>query len=179
MKRAIGILSVVIAMLVLQVAEARAGAVAGALWTSFTGPAFSATVVLNADSVTDPSSCTVSGAACPSQGTVAIQLSKGGVTSGAIFADGYVASFANGCDGTNGATIVSGHDVVAKTDARFLGVAGWIPNVALTALLAPFGATSTDAKPLVFSDISNPVCTKVDGVWILSFTGTMQFGKKQ
>src|SRR5262245_65341379 len=121
MARTMSLLSVVVAVVLLQATEARAGAVAGDVFIGFTGPAFSATVVLNADSVSDPASCLLPGAACPSQGTVAIRLTKGNVSSGAIFADPFVASFANGCDGTLGATIPSGEGVQAKTDARFLG----------------------------------------------------------
>ncbi len=178
MRRMLAILALVLTGSLFHAAEVLAGASAGTLYVSFTGPALSATVVLNSDSVTDPGSCSVTGAACPSQGTVAIRLTKGHVSSGAVFADAYVAGFANGCDGTLGATTESGEGVVAKTDARFLGVGGWIPTSVLTSLLAPF-ELNVDPSNLAFSDISNPVCTQVGGVYILSFTGTMQFGKKQ
>ena len=152
----------------LQAAEVRAGAGAGSTFSSFSGPAFGATVVLNADSVH-------TGAA--PNGTVALRVTRASTSSAVLFDSGYVSLFQNGCDGTNGATLVSGEGVAVKTDIRFLGT-DWLPDNEKTALLAPFGITSDSLHPLVFSDVSNAVCTQVEGVWILSFTGTMQFGKK-
>jgi hypothetical protein len=168
MRTRMAVLGLVAAVWLLQVAEVQAGAAAGDLYTSFTGPAFNATVILNPDP-TEPSSCAVEGAACPSQGTVSLRLSKGNQSSGVIFVSGPVSQFGLGCD-------------AALTDGRFLG-RPWIPTPIVAALLAPFGMIPDDAHPLVFSDISNPVCTPVpnapsDAYQILSFTGTMQFGKK-
>jgi hypothetical protein len=168
MRRTVTILGLFVVVVALQAADVLAGSVAGDTYGSFSGPAFSATVVLNADDVT---------AGDVPNGTVAIKLTRGNTSSGVLFVSGYVVGFANGCDGTNGAAIVSGEGVVAKTDTRFLGV-DWLTNDAKTALLAQFGITPDPLHPLVFSDINNAVCTQINGVWILSFTGTMQFGKK-
>jgi len=174
MRRTLTMVGFVILMSLLQAAEVQAGASAGETFISFTGPAFSATVVLNPDSLT-LANCDFPGEPCP-RGTVAIRLSKGNTNSGAIFADTYVAGFANGCDGNQGASIPSGEGIEAKTATRFVGVSGWIPSIVETALLALFGITPDTSHPLVFSDVDNPVCTDVGGVFILSFTGTMQFG---
>lgn len=170
MRRMLTILGLVVMVSLLQAGEVRAGSAAGDTYSSFAGPALSATVVLNADKVS-------ANTAVPN-GTVAIKLTRGNTSSGALFDSGYVSGFQNGCDGTNGALIVSGEGVVVKTNNRFLGI-DWLPPAEKTALLTPFGITSNPSQPLVFSDISNAVCTQVEGVWILSFTGTMQFGKKQ
>jgi len=169
MRRMLTILGLVVMVSLLQAAEARAGAGGIDTYRSFAGPAFSATVVLNADAVHTTG-------AVP-EGTVAIKLTRGNTSSGVLFDSGIVSGFTNGCDGTNGATTPTGEGVEAKTNTRFLGT-DWLPNAEKTALLAPFGITPDPSHPLVFSDISNAVCTEVGGVWILSFAGTMQFGKK-
>jgi len=168
MRRMLTILGLVVMVSLLQAGEVRAGSAAGDTFSSFAGPALSATVVLNADKVT---------ASAVPDGTVAIRITRGNTSSGALFDSGYVSGFQNGCDGTKGAVIPSGEGVEVKTNKRFLGV-NWLSDAAKTALLAPFGITPNPLQPLVFSDISNATCTQLDGVWILSFTGTMQFGKK-
>ena len=177
MKRTMALLSLVVAVSLLQAAEVGAGAAAADLYVKFRGQAFNATVVLNADAVTDPSSCGTVGAACPSQGTVTLRLSRGNRESSVIFVSGPVVSFANGCDGVNGASTVLNPQpsLTDLTDSRFRG-RNWIPTAVVDALLAPFETTRDPLQPLVFSDINQPVCTLVDGVWVLSFKGTMQFG---
>lgn len=177
MKRTMALLSLVVAVSLLPAAEVGAGAAAGDLYVKFRGQAFTATVVLNPDALTDPSSCQTPPAACPSQGTVTIRLTRGHRESTAIFVSGLVANFANGCDGVNGAsTELNPQPTLADlTDARFLG-RPWIPTTVVDALLAPFETTRDPFQPLVFSDINQAVCTLVDGVYVLSFKGTMQFG---
>ena len=172
MRRMLTILGLVVVVSLFQAAEGRAGAGAGSTFSSFSGPAFSATVVLNADSVTV-------GAGVVPNGTVAIRLTRASKSSGVLFDSCYVSSFQNGCDGDHGTSVKTFEGVEAKTNKRFLGV-DWLPDAEKFALLEPFGLTPADPfHPLVFSDISGAVCTQVEGVWILSFTGTMQFGKKQ
>jgi hypothetical protein len=169
MRRMLMILGLVVVVSALQAGEVRAGSAAIDTYSSFSGPAFSATVVVNADSVDV--------GAVPN-GTVAIRVTRASTSSAVLFDSGYVSGFLNGCDGVRGATTPSFEGVDAKTNKRFLGT-DWIPNAEKFALLAPFGLTPADPlHPLVFSDISNAVCTQVEGVWILSFSGTMQFGKK-
>src|SRR6266478_5014522 len=183
MRRVLTVLALVVAVLLLQGGEVRAGSAAGTFFHSFTGPAFTATVVVNADAVT-PSACDLL-APCP-EGTVSIRLQKGGVESSANFVSGAVAHFAFGCDGTNGAVasptpaLTSSDPVQELTNRRFAGNYGWIPDDILLALLAPFGITTiTTQAPPVLSDTSDAACTKQpNGVWLLSFSGTMQFGKK-
>ena len=169
MRRMLTILGLVMTVSLLQAADVRGGSAAGDTFSSFAGPALGATVVLNADKVTTTGPVT--------NGTVAIKLTRGNTTSGVLYDSDYVSGFQNGCDGTNGAALISGEGVDVKTNKRFLGV-DWLSNAAKTALLAPFGITPNILQPLVFSDISNAACTQIEGVWILSFTGTMQFGKK-
>jgi hypothetical protein len=166
-----------VAVSLLQPAEVRAGAAAGDQYVKFRGQAFNATVVLNPDAVTDPSSCQTPGAACPSQGTVTIRISRGQRESAVMFVSGFVANFANGCDGANGAsTVLDPQPSLADlTDSRFRG-RPWIPLSVTAALLAPFDVTPDPLQPLVFSDINQPICTLVDGVYVLSFKGLMQFG---
>ncbi len=171
MRRKLIILGVLVLVSLIHTSEVRSGGMAGDIYTSFTGPAFSATVVVNPDKANSPPGDCPGGTACPYQGTVAITLSKGNIRSAAIFISGAgeVVDLLLGCD-------------VALTDARFLGLYGWIPDPVLVQLLAPFGVALDPLHPLVLSDIDNPVCTPVPnqiatGAYnVLSFTGTMQFG---
>jgi len=173
MRRLIAILVLVVTALVIQPRDVRAGSAAGETFSTFTGPAFSATAVINLDS-------TDMNAGVPGKTTTAITISRGKSAGVLFFAalGGYV----NGCDGTLGAETVTGEGVKDKTDKRFLGV-DWLSNDAKASLLAPFGITPQEDHPLVFSDIKDAACTRIPnvegGVWILSFSGTMQFGKKQ
>src|SRR5438093_9884765 len=98
MTRMLTILGLVVVVSLLQAAEGRGGAGAGNTFSSFSGPAFSATVVLNADSVT---------AGGVPNGTVAIRLTRASKSSGVLFDSGYVSSFQNGCDGVHGASVQS------------------------------------------------------------------------
>lgn len=159
-------------------ADAWAGAAAGDLFTKFSHTAFDATVVLNPDSQANPVTCDIPGSPCPGQGTVAITIFKGRKHSSAIFVSGPVAQFANGCDGVKGAAtpLHPTPTLETLTDNRFLG-RPWIPESVQAVLLAPFGLTPDPSRPLVFSDINDALCTFVDGVYNLSFTGKMQFGK--
>lgn len=168
MRHVLTFLGLIVMVSLLQAGEIRAGSAAGDTYSSFAGPALGATVVLNADKAT---------AGPVANGTVGIKLTRGNTSSGVLYDSDYVSGFQNGCDGTRGAVIVSGEGVEAKTNQRFLGV-DWLSNSAKTALLTPFGITPNPFQPPVFSDISNAVCTQIDGVWILSFTATVQFGKK-
>lgn len=178
MKRKMALLSAVVAVSVLQAAEVWAGAAADDVYNRFNHTAFNATVVLNPDSLADPKVCLTPGAPCPSQGTVAITISKGRRHSSAIFVSGPVAQFANGCDGVKGAStpLHPTPSLATLTDNRFLGRA-WVPESVQAVLLAPFRLTPDPSHPLVFSDIDDAICTFVDGVYNLSFTGKMQFGK--
>ena len=168
MRRTLTILGLVLVTSVLHAADVRGGSAAISTFTSFSGPAFSATVVLNPDSVDL--------GAVPN-GTIAIRLTRASTSSAVLFDSSYVSNFQNGCDGDHGATIKTFEGVEAKTNTRFLGT-DWLPTAEKAALLAPFGLAPDPLHPLVFSDISDPVCAQVEGVWILSFSGTMQFGKK-
>ena len=169
MRRMLTILGLVVMVSLLQAGEVRAGSAAIDTYSSFAGPALSATVVLNADTLHGSSVL---------PGTVAIKLTRGNTSSGVLYDDGYVSSFAHGCDGINGTATPTGEGAAVKTNQRFLGK-DWLPPAVKSELLAPFGITPDPFHPLVFSDITNAVCTQVEGVWILSFSGTMQFGKKQ
>ena len=173
----LGVFSVLCAAALLP-ADAWAGAAAGELYTRFLHTAFDATVVLNPDSLADPVTCEFPGAACPSQGTVAITISKGRKHSSAIFVSGPVAQFANGCDGIKGAStpLHPTPTLQALTETRFLG-RPWIPTSVQAVLLEPFGLAPNPDTPLVLSDINDPLCTFVDGVYNLSFTGKVQFGR--
>ena len=191
MRRTLTIVGLVVVVSLLHAPEVRAGSPAGELFISFTGPALNATLEINLDSVApDPSGCPTpagdfstthhyvwSGAPCPVNATAAIRLNRGSKASAAIFA-APLTIFQNGCDGVNGASIPLNPQpsLADLTDTRFLGI-NWIPPTVLTGLLAPFGISSDPDHPLVFSDIANPVCTKIGDIWILSFTGTMQLGK--
>ena len=168
MKRPLMIAVLVMTVSMLGATAAWAGSAAGDTYSSFSGPSLSGTVVLNPDAVT---------AGPVPKGTVGIQVTRGSTSAGVLYVSSYVVNFQNGCDGTRGAAIVSGEGVDAKTNKRFLGV-DWLDDSAKTALLAPFGITPDPLQPLVFSDISHATCTQINGVWILSFTGTLQFGKK-
>ena len=183
MRRMLTILALVVAVFLLQGGEVRAGSAAGAFFHNFTGPALNATVVLNADAVTS-SSCTQL-SPCP-KGTVSIRLQKGGIESSANFVSGTVVGFAFGCDGTKGAAsppsppLTSSDPAQELTNRRFAGNYGWIPDPILVTLLTPFGITSVNSQaPPVLSDTSDAACTQQpNGVWLLSFSGTMQFGKR-
>ena len=172
MRRALTIVAFAGLISLIHAAEVRAGASAGDTYTSFSGPAFSGTVEVNLDRVhTDGS--------VPGYGTVGIRVSRGNTAAGILFVSQNFGQFANGCDGTfaGGATVESPLGLEALTDSRFAGV-DWIDNVAKAAILDKFGLTPDADHPLVFSDVSGASCTAINGVWILSFTGTMQFGKK-
>jgi len=69
MRRMLTILGLVVMVSLLQAGEVRAGSAAGDTYSSFAGPALSATVVLNADKVS-------ANTAVPN-GTVAIKLTRG------------------------------------------------------------------------------------------------------
>ena len=168
MRRMLTILGLVVMLSLLQAAEVRAGSAAIDTYGSFSGPAFSATVVLNADSVD---------ASAVPNGTVSIRVTRASASSAVLFDSGYVSGFQNGCDGVHGAIKQSFEGIEAKTNKRFLGT-DWLPTAEKAALLAPFGVAPDPFHPLVFSDISGAVCAEVEGVWILSFSATMQFGKK-
>ena len=168
MKRVLIIVGLVMTVSVLATTATWAGSAAGDTYSSFAGPSLNGTVVLNADKVT---------AGDVPNGTVAIQVTRGSTSAGVLYDSGYVSGFQNGCDGTLGAAIVSGEGVTAKTNNRFLGV-DWLDTAVKQSLLAPFGITPDPNQPLVFSDISHATCTQIKGVWILSFTGTLQFGKQ-
>jgi hypothetical protein len=178
-KQIIGALGLVAAASLLHAPEVRAGAAAGDLFVKFRGQAFTGTVVLNPDAVNEPPSCATPDAPCPGQGTVTIRLTRGSKESTAMFVSGPVANFANGCDGVNGATtlVTPQPALIDLTETRFLG-RPWIPTSVAGSLVAPFGVTLDPSQPLVFTDINDPVCTFSDGVWVLSFKGTMQFGTK-
>lgn len=188
MRRRLMILSVAVLVSLLYTSEGRSGGMAGNLFTTFAGPSFTATVVVNPDGLDSPQGSCPSGFSCPNRGTVAITLARGNTRSAAIFVSPVVALFENGCDGTRGALNATNEGVVAKTDSRFLGLDGWIPFDVMVYLLQPFGVPVNIDHPLVFSDLDYPVCTQVpikitDGLaenaWILSFSGTMQFGAKK
>ena len=168
MRRMLMILGLVLVTSVLQAADLRAGSAAIDTYGSFSGPAFSAIVVLNADSVD---------AGAVPNGTVSIRATRASASSAVLFDSAYVSGFQNGCDGVLGAHTQSFEGIEAKTNKRFLGT-DWLPTAEKAALLGPFGLAPDPVHPLVISDISGPVCTQVEGVWILSFSATMQFGKK-
>jgi hypothetical protein len=74
----------------------------------------------------------------------------------------------------------TGENTVATlTDRRFLGqpLSSWIPSVVVTALLDGLGMTGLDPDRPLITDIDHPVCTAVDGGYILSFTAVIQFSK--
>jgi hypothetical protein len=171
MRRALTIVAFAGLISLIYAAEVRAGASAGDTYTSFSGPAFSGTAVINLDDVT-------TSASVPPKGTVALRVSRGNTGAGIVFQSIAFGDFKNGCDGINGASIQTSVGLEVLTNNRFLGV-DWIDTAAKTTLLGKFGMTPEEFQPLVFSDISGASCTQIDGVWILSFTGTMQFGKKK
>jgi hypothetical protein len=178
MRRVLTIVAFAGLISLIQAAEARAGASGIDRYATFSGPAFTGTVVLDPD------------ASSAGKGTVAIRISRGNTGAGVIFDSAFVGGFANGCDGENGASTPSDPPttVEALTNTRFLGTDAMLSDDAKKALLQQFGITPDLLHPLVFSDISGATCTRIPafdpdnptapGVWILSFTGTMQFGKK-
>jgi len=82
MRRTLRILVLVAMVCLLHAAEARAGAGALDTYASFSGPAFSTTVVLNADAVN------ITGPV--PNGTVAIRVTRASTSSAVLFDSGYV-----------------------------------------------------------------------------------------
>lgn len=129
------------------------------------------------------------------KGKTGIRLTKGSLSSGAVFqhetADGWVL----GCDGVHGAQpgseLQSPLDPTASAEQRFVVtspfLSSWIPDGVLFPLFAALGIT-IDTNPFtgkvdpITTDVENGACTGVDpGAdgkptrYILSFTATIQF----
>src|SRR5207245_10456306 len=112
MRRMLMILGLVLVTSVLQAADLRAGSAAIDTYGSFSGPAFSATVVLNADSAnTTPP---------VPNGTVSIRATRASASSAVLFDSAYVSGFQNGCDGVHDTNNPTFEGIEAKTNKRFL-----------------------------------------------------------
>jgi len=195
--RRILIAAVVTVALLLHYAEARAGASAGQLVGSFSGPAYLASVAVNVDAAAENTCETPDLNAQPPvpldpnevcRGQVTITLRQGSTDPVTVtFRSPYVANFAFGCDGVNGASrtpvppLTSNNPAKELAQRRFEGI-DWLPNAAASALLAPFGITY---DPIItgfftFSHITRAECTTNDeGDVVLLLQGIMQFGDPQ
>jgi hypothetical protein len=125
------------------------------------GPAVSATIVI------DPTN------GSPSKGQTGIRLTKGSLSSGAVFQHETAGTWVLGCDG--------GLDPTAAAEQRFVVtspfLSQWIPDGVLFPLFAALGITIDAKADPITTDVENGVCTGVDGNtrYILSFTATIQF----
>ena len=156
MKRATGILALVLIASLLGAADVRAGS-AGAPAGKTSGPSVTAAIVID---LTGPGGT-------PGKGLSSIRIQRSGAGAGAFFVSGLISTWVPEC-----ATIVG------ETNFRFVGkMNGWVPAEALTAL---FGGTL--GNKAVITDTDYAACTDVsDGAGgtrhVLSFTAVIQFEK--
>lgn len=186
MRRVLMIASLVAVVVVLHSAEARAGASAGQLVGSFSGPAFLASAIVNVDAAHPDNNCVTDDINEPCKGQVTMSIRQGSTTATETFRSGYVRGFAFGCDGVNGADddpttnpsppLTSQNPAKELAQRRFEGV-DWLPTAAASALLAPFGITYAPPPFFTFSHITRAECTlNEEGFWVLLLQGIMQFG---
>lgn len=192
MRRALMIAIVAALAVVLHHAEARAGASAGQLVGSFSGTAYVAAVSVNVDA-DEANNCQTGDPPVPPdatevcQGQVTISLRQGNSTVSVTFQSPYVANFAFGCDGVNGASqspvppLTSNDPAKELAQRRFEGI-DWIPTAPASTLLGAFGITY---DPIItgfftFSHITRAKCVQnEEGFWVLLLQGIMQFGDPQ
>jgi hypothetical protein len=155
MKRAAGILALVVMASLLGASNLRAGS-AGAPAGKTTGASVTAAIVMDLTGTV----------ITPPKGLTSIRIQRSGSSAAALFNSGVV--FGKPCDDAS---------VVGDTNGRFVGkMNGWIPASVLTALFGSSGSTA------VITDTDYPACTTVDfggGVvrQYLSFTAVIQFEK--
>lgn len=196
MKRTLPIAALVSLLALVPASEVLGGGGLGAaiLAGQITGPAVSATIVI------DPSATTTTN---PFKGHTSIAVQKGTSTAGANFLHQQASAppdslhaWVLGCDGTKGAVVPdSNFNVNTLTAIRFDNqpLTNWMPSVVANAIL--YGTAADGGLGLSFdpnhpvagiTDINNPVCTKIDdhmttdGMprYILSFTAVIQFAAK-
>lgn len=187
MRRVASLLALVGLVVLLDAPEARGGSAGGeeeGLGLVRTGPAITATVVL------DPT------AGSPTKGKTTIRLAKGTAHAAAIFHNKRdLASLMKwGCDGINGTEVsapASLQNVTSLTNFRFddKTLRSWIPENIVTALLfnsIADGGLGLDPTLLTrpkagITDIDNALCTKIADddfagfKYILSFDALIQF----
>lgn len=174
MRRAIAVVALAGLAVLLHATDVRAGAgqagdpAAGKI----SGPAVSATVVINPTFNSG------------NIGETSIRLQKGTLFSAALFiheeaADAAPVGWVLGCDFKNGAkSPAATADVVTLTDLRFVNnrIRSWVPGAVMTALFGQLGVLFDGLHRIpVITDVDNPVCTPVGTDFFLSFTAVIQF----
>jgi hypothetical protein len=160
MKRATGIVALVLMASLLGASDVRAGS-AGAPAGKTTGASVTATIVMDV---------TGNGILSP-KGLTSIRIQRSGSSAAALFTSGVI--FAVPCG-----------EVVGDTSGRFVGnMNGWVPLGVRTSLFGGALAekaviTDTDyaACTQVFTDVSDPVFSGTTRQ-VLSFTAVIQFEK--
>jgi hypothetical protein len=117
----------------------------------------------------------------PSQGTVAIRLSKGGLVSGVVDDSFVIGQFGRGCDGNQGQPVPK--SVLQNTTDRFVSheLSEFINSDSLLALFAALNITvtptfSTTATNVpLFTDVDSAVCVSSAATGTLSFNAVIQF----
>jgi hypothetical protein len=157
MKRISGLLVLVLAVSLLVTSDVQGGfGLAPAGKTS--GPSLTATIVID---VTEGGT---------DEGQTSIRAQKAGLSRAVLF-DSAPADYLRLITWSSACT-ANGLDLQQSTNAKFVGkMDGWVPEPALTSLLAQFGAPNKAA----ITDTDYPACTSVGGRNILSFTAVIQF----
>jgi hypothetical protein len=157
MKRAAGILALVLVGSLLGASDVRAGAALAPAGKT-TGSALTATIVTDV----------TGGSFTLGKGLTSIRVQRSSASAAVIFNSGYVNSFTGQC-------LQSGFDLPGGTNARFIGVMnGWVDDPgALNSLLIQFG----DPNKAAITSIDYVSCTTVNTRQILSFTAVIQFEK--
>jgi len=160
MRRAAAILALIAVVSLLGTSDVRAGS-AGTPAGKTTGPAVTATIVMDLTGQCPNFSCTPDNA--PGKGLTSIRIQRAGSSLAAIFMSQKV--FGVACP-----------DVLADINGRFVGLMGWIPDSVLGSL---FSAAYKNKAAITDTDYAS--CTNVtDGFGggtrqVLSFTATIQF----
>lgn len=150
------------------------GAAGDASTGKTSGPAVSATVVMNPTF------------GSPTKGQTTVRFSKGSAHSGALFqhaeaADAPPTGWVLGCNGVDGANLGDADptlNVNTLTTLRFVNnrIRSWIPHDVLNALFTQLGIPFNDSTRIpVITDVDNPRCTQVGTDFFLSFNAVMQF----
>jgi hypothetical protein len=161
MKKAVGILAVVLMGSLLGASDGRAGS-AGAPAGKTSGPSMTATIVMDLTGDTRPPN-----SPNPPKGLTSIRIQKSSASASAFFNSDVV--FGPDCFDAS---------VVGDTDGRFVGkLNGWVPASVLNSL---FGAAGSKAA---ITGTDYAVCTIVDfgsagARHYLSFTAVIQFSQQ-
>ncbi len=165
MKRAAGVLALVLVGSLLAASDVRGGAGGLVPPGKTTGPSLTATIVTDV----------TGGSGAPGKGQTSIRVQKSSSSAGVQFTSGYVASLTGQC-------IPEGFDLQGGTNFRFVGLMnGWVDDpTVLNSLLVQYGnpnkaaITDTDYAACTAVSHTNPDGT-VSVRQVLSFSAVIQF----